>query len=163
MSIGCIALFDSYMCTKIYSIFLYWFRKVCGPHRTCPKSLCLTRVHLSTVSVHLRSREGLQLAGLPLIAWTVTVSAAVREKVNLGTLYCSGSYNCITYMCTVVIFIAATSCGLCRDMLNYTTVKSYIMIVQVYCVETVGMVMEWVCCWTSVSHVMMPQEYSLLC
>ena len=58
-------------------------RKDYGLHKiTTPKSLCLTHVHPNTVSVHLVSREGLDLAGLPLIAWTVTVSAAVREKVS---------------------------------------------------------------------------------
>ena len=59
------------------------FRKVCGLHRkTTPKSLCLTRVHPNTVSVHLGSKEGLQLAASPLIARTVTASAAVTEKVS---------------------------------------------------------------------------------
>ena len=64
-------------------------RKDYGPHRmTCSNSLLLTRVHISIVSVHLRSREGLQLAGSPLIAWTVIASAAVIGKVSPENLYC---------------------------------------------------------------------------
>ena len=63
-------------------------REDCGLHRiTTPRSLCLTLVHSNTVSVHLVSREGLQLVGLPLIAWTVTASAPVREKVGHAYIY----------------------------------------------------------------------------
>ena len=62
---------------------ILFIREDCGLHGIAtPRSLCLTLVHPNTVSVHLVSREGLQLAGLPLMAWTVTASAAVTEKVR---------------------------------------------------------------------------------
>ena len=67
---------------------ILFIRKAYGLHRTTAhKSSCFTHVHPNTVNVHLVSREGLQLAGLPLIAWTVTASAAVREKVGHAYIY----------------------------------------------------------------------------
>ena len=72
------------MYSYLYSFHL--LRTVYGAHRTCPNSLLPTRVHLSTVSVHLGSREELQHAGSPLIAWTVTASATVTGKVSLGEI-----------------------------------------------------------------------------
>ena len=62
---------------------ILFIRKDYGPHKTVdPNSLLPTRVHLSTVSVHSGSREGLQHAGSPLIAWIVTASATVTGKVG---------------------------------------------------------------------------------
>ena len=76
-------------------------RKDYGLHRTtAPSSLLPTRVHPSTVSVHLGSREGLQLASSPLIAWTVTASATVTEKVRSGRLMLQ--WSPITCTCTSV-------------------------------------------------------------
>ena len=77
---------------------ILFIKKDYGLHKiTTPKSLCLTHVHPNTVSVHLVSREGLQLAGLPLIAWTVTASAPVREKVRTML-----QWSLVTCTCTSV-------------------------------------------------------------
>ena len=80
---------------------ILFIRKDYGLHRTTAhKSLCFTHVHPNTVSVQLVSREGLQLAGLPLIAWTMTASAPVREKVRSGRLMLQ--WSLVTCTCTSV-------------------------------------------------------------
>ena len=96
---------------------ILFIRKDYGLHRTTAhNSSCFTLVHPNTVSVHLVSREGLQLAGLPLIAWTVTASAAVTEKVRSGKLMLQ--WSLITCTCTSVshpYHMAGVLCGSCRN------------------------------------------------
>ena len=85
----------------VYDWIFLFIRKDYGLHRTtAPSSLLPTRVHPNTVSVHLGSREGLQLASSPLIAWTVTASATVTEKVRSGRLMLQ--WSPITCTCTSV-------------------------------------------------------------
>ena len=101
--------------------FLF-IRKDYGLHRTtAPKSLCFTHVHPSTVSVRLGSRKGLQLAGSPLIAWTVTASAAVTEKVRSGKLMLQ--WSLITCTCTSVqsFIYAHNSAWMCMWVASHHT------------------------------------------
>ena len=73
VAVACIQKLASFSDCKINSelecTMILFIRKDYGLHRTTAhKSSCFTLVHPNTVNVHLVSREGLQLAGLPLIA-----------------------------------------------------------------------------------------------
>ena len=82
-NLGMSVLTYSYSDSELECTMILFIREDCGLHRIAtPRSLCFTLVQSNIVSVHLVSREGLQLVGLPLIAWTVTASAAVTEKVR---------------------------------------------------------------------------------